>query len=125
MVIEDATLIAGISTVTGIVVKGLDVLYTYIKKQTVGEKPDKKLEELLNITKDIYELLSKSDPDGIPLTYVPRRLITQQNEQNEISRNLTHHSEMVSKTLEKVAVTLENMVRILDKLEDRSSHKER
>lgn len=116
---------AAIATIAGIIVKALDILYAYIKSQTGNgdkEKSDKKIEELLNINKDIYDLLSKSDPDGIPLTYVPRRLISQQAEQNDLLRNLTHNSEIVSKTLEKLATTLENIVRVLDRLEDRSSH---
>lgn len=111
-----------VATLAGVMVKILDVLYLYIKKKTISEKCDPKLGEMLNIIKQIHELLHKTDEDGVYLTYVPRRLITQQEGYNELLRNLTHNSEVVSKTLDKLTVTLESITRVLIQLEDRTSH---
>ena len=122
MFIEDATLIAAISTVTGVLVKSADVLWNYVKNKTVGDKVEIKLDELINTHNDIYNLICKVDNEEIPLIYTPRRLITQQQEYAELLRNLTHNSEITSRTLDKLTTTIESVVRLLDKIEDRTSH---
>lgn len=102
--------------ITGVVVKMLDVLYNYVKSKTSGKSLESKID-------DIISVLCAKDSDNTYLVYFPRRLIAQQDEYNQLLRNLMYNSEMVAKTLDKLTTTLEVVVRVLDKIEDRTNHK--
>lgn len=111
MFIETTVAIA----ITGVAVKALDLLYTYVKSKTGGKTTEQRLEE-------IWAVLSAKDSENMNLIYFPRRIVAQHDEYNQLLRNLTHNSESVARTLDKLTTTLEVIVRVVDKIEDRTNH---
>lgn len=109
--------------VTGIAVKGLEVIYELVKSKIVQEKPsktDEKIKEVHQTVNHLKEFLTRTDDSGNSLVYFPRRLVSQQDDSNELLIKLTYVSETTSKTLERLTGTLEGIVRVLSKLEERS-----
>ncbi len=122
MYIEDATLIAVVTTTTTILVKGVDVLVTYLRNRNSCETSTKELRELKTILLELHEILIKEDETGMPLVYSPRRLLTQQDVHGDILKNQVFHTEMIVKALEKLCLASESMVRVLDRI-DYKDHK--
>lgn len=119
MFIETGAFIA----VTGVLLKLLECLYEYIKKKAFPEdNKSEDIEELIALNREIYQILSKTDHEGSYLVYVPRRLVSERIDDNNLLRTLTHNSEMVGKTLDKLTTSIENIVFVLVRLEDRTSH---
>ena len=119
MLIDDAALVAGVSTVTGVLVKGIDIAYNYVKNRTVGDKVDRTLEDLVKSIQELTLLLQKTDSEGVPLVYLPRRLITQQEHTNAMLTQQTYSTEVLAKSLDKLATATENMNRAISRIEDR------
>lgn len=116
---ENAILIGIVSTLTGLLVKVVDLGYQYIKNKTVGDKTQDSLDELVTAIRSLTVLLNKSGPDNSPLIYNSTQLANQVNENHHILTGLSYHSELVSKSLDKIAEALSGVSRVLDRLEDR------
>ena len=119
MVIEDATVIAGISALSGILVKGADILWNYIKKNTSEPKIDKDKEELMTLVRSLYLIISRVDEQNVPSVYTSRRVLTQIDTNVDITRDILNHSNVTNKSLEKISELTEHIVRILDIIYDR------
>ena len=116
MYIETGVAIA----ITGVLVKALDILYSYIKNKTSGDKIEKKIDRILNINEDILNIIARVDQDNVPLVYTPRQILVCSKEQIELTKSIVHSNEMTAKSLDKITSIAESMIRVLDKLDDRT-----
>ncbi len=123
MIIEDATVIAGISALSGLLVKGIDILWAYIKKHSTEPKVDKEKEELMTLVRSLHLIISRVDEQNIPACYYPRRALYQSEAQGELIKDIVNHSNVTNKSLEKIGELLEHMVRLMDIIHDRMSYK--
>ena len=121
MYIETSVAIA----ITGIVVKGLDILYTFIKNKVSKDESEVKLEEILNKIIKLEDIIHKTDNEGQHLLYFPRRLVHQMDNNSELLSRLSFSGEVVAKTLDRITTTLELTVRVLDRLENKLAEKDR
>jgi hypothetical protein len=122
MQIDDATLITIASGVSAFLVKALDLFYNFVKNKTSPNSKDNRLDDAILVTNQIFEIVSKFDQDGVPMVYIPRRFISQMEDNCEHLRTLIHNSNITPKAFDKIANTLENMTQVLIRLEDRSAH---
>lgn len=125
MYIEEGVMIA----LTGAVVKLIDVVYAYIKNKTTEsdtskiEKMDEKIDKVVKHTEVMEALHNKYDENGIPLWYVPRAMIASQYESKTEQMNLAHSQATMSRSMERMTQSLENIVKILTILEERASNR--
>ena len=66
------------------------------------------------LIKDLHDLHSKTDSNGVPLWYVPRHW-------GELQRDLADKMDSISRTQEKIGYVLEHIVKKLEKMADQSS----
>lgn len=119
MVIQDTAVVTLITGLTVILGKGAEFLYNYVKSKT-AKSIDDRVNEINRIVEEINEIISKKDAEGMPLVYNPRKAVFHQEESTQLLRNLSHDSVTLFKTVEKLTTTLESMVIVLIKLEERS-----
>ncbi len=125
MYVEAGVMIA----LTGVVVKLIDVAYAYIKNKTTEsdtsklEKMNEKIDKVVKHTEIMEALHYKYDENGIPLWYVPRTMITSQYESKTEQMNLAHSQATMSRSMERMTQSLENIVKILTILEERVSNR--
>jgi uncharacterized membrane-anchored protein YitT (DUF2179 family) len=72
-------------------------------------------DEQNNMLKDILDLHSKTDVDGIPLHYFPRSFIETQKDIVEVLSEISSHQE-------KTTYLLESLIKKIDRLEDKISN---
>lgn len=72
-------------------------------------------DEQNNMLKDILDLHSKTDGDGIPLHYFPRSFIETQKDIVEVLSEISSHQE-------KTTYLLESLIKKIDRLEDKISN---
>lgn len=83
--------------------------------KTVHNKLDDKptlTDEQNGMLKDIHDLHSKTDADGIPLHYVPRSFIEAQKEIVDVLQEISSHQE-------RTTYLLESITKRIEKLEDK------
>lgn len=70
-------------------------------------------DEQNSMLRDLYELHSRSDADGIPLHYFPRSFIESQKDVVEVLQEISSHQEKTTYLLEQV---MKKMERLEDKI---------
>jgi chromosome segregation ATPase len=121
--IQDATLIAVVSALTGCFVKIADIGYNYIKNKTTQDKASKELQEVLTKIRALNNIILRTDEGNIPLVYTSKRLLDQIEQCKILLHALNNNSETVTKSIDKLAEAMEEVIHVLVKLDDRTTKK--